>query len=136
VRLRLGIILLAASFLQGFAGAETTPENPVRFSPIDGFGFRSPCRAGSIDLASGPSATLFDGCLYRIDETSDGLDAEFERLLTFAVPDQNECEIDIDASKQRGMLFETSGACGTPESDEIDMITLNLDRTASCGSTQ
>ena len=136
MRLRPGVILLSVSFLSGFAGAENAPENAVRFSPSEGFAYRSPCRAGSFDLKSGPSATLFDGCLLRTDGTADGLDVEFERLLALADPDENICDSNIEASSQRGMLFDTSGACGTPESDEIDMITFNLDRSASCGSTQ
>ncbi|KCZ92153.1 hypothetical protein HJO_08964 [Hyphomonas johnsonii MHS-2] len=136
MRLRLGVILLAVCFLPEFAGAENAAENAVRFSPSEGFAFRSPCRAGRFDPKSGPSASLFDGCLLRTDGTADGLDVEFERLMALADPDQNMCGSNIEASSQRGVLFDTSGVCGTPESDEIDMITFNLDRSTSCGFTQ
>ena len=135
MRLLPTFVALIAWSSAGISHAEERARPVLEYATGTDAGFRSPCRAGTFDPEKGPnSVELYDGCLFASGEQGVNLEEEFQQMLQRATftgtVDQGGsiCEAGIERGINHGVLFDTLGACGTPESGELDLITFNLDR--------
>lgn len=127
------LVWLATSLSAGPASAREDKSTQLAYTPADGIGFRSPCRAGTFSPENGPKGELYDGCLFNAGENTVALEAEFQNLLNSMNSENGSaanCGAKLERGVSRGVLFDTTGGCGTPESEELNLITFNI-RTAA-----